>query len=123
MKSFLTISLALLVLLQSFSRLWIVMDYEINKDFISKVLCINKAKPELQCEGKCHLAMQLEKEEQKEQQNPEKAGAASEIILYAHFSLVPVPSYISTHLVYGTYKPVYSNRSFSDIFHPPQFLS
>jgi hypothetical protein len=38
-----------------------VIDYAINYDYISKVLCINKDKPELKCNGKCHLMKELAK--------------------------------------------------------------
>lgn len=31
-----------------------------NIDYIIKTYCINKEKPELQCNGKCHLAKQLQ---------------------------------------------------------------
>ena len=37
--------------------LWI--NYEINKEAITEAYCVNKAKPELKCEGQCHLAEQL----------------------------------------------------------------
>lgn len=37
------------------------IEYAINKDFISKVLCINKNTPELNCNGKCYLKSQLKK--------------------------------------------------------------
>lgn len=34
--------------------------YELNIDYIIETYCINKEKPELQCNGKCHLAKQLQ---------------------------------------------------------------
>jgi hypothetical protein len=34
-----------------------LIEYQVNKDFISKVLCINKQ--ELNCKGSCHLVEQL----------------------------------------------------------------
>ena len=37
------------------------LDYYFNYDYITKVLCINKDKPEKRCNGKCHLAMELKK--------------------------------------------------------------
>lgn len=37
------------------------IEYAINKDFIIKNLCINRDKPLSCCEGKCHLAKQLKK--------------------------------------------------------------
>ncbi len=42
------------------------MNYEMNKTAITKKYCENKAKPKLQCDGKCHLKKQLKKEEKRE---------------------------------------------------------
>lgn len=33
--------------------------YELNIDYIIENYCVNKEKPQLQCNGKCHLAKQL----------------------------------------------------------------
>ena len=33
--------------------------YELNIDYIIENYCVNKEKPQLQCNGKCHLATQL----------------------------------------------------------------
>ncbi len=38
-----------------------VVEYMVNYDYISKVLCENKAKPKLKCNGKCHLMKELAK--------------------------------------------------------------
>lgn len=38
-----------------------VVEYVVNYDYISKVLCENKEKPKLQCNGKCHLMKELAK--------------------------------------------------------------
>ena len=46
---------------QALSKFIIYTDYILNKDFISANLCVNKAKPILKCNGKCHLAKQLKK--------------------------------------------------------------
>lgn len=39
------------------------VEYAINYDYISKVLCINKDKPALQCNGKCQLMQKLEQQQ------------------------------------------------------------
>jgi hypothetical protein len=54
------------VLMQSFSKLSIIASYELNKDFIASVLCINKKEPVNTCEGKCYLAKQLAQAEKHE---------------------------------------------------------
>lgn len=36
-------------------------DYVVNYNYIKTVLCINKAKPQLMCNGKCYLRKELAK--------------------------------------------------------------
>lgn len=38
---------------------WPVMDYMVNYDYIVNTLCENKDKPEMHCNGKCHLSKEL----------------------------------------------------------------
>jgi len=40
-----------------------MLEYVINKDYITEILCINKEKTELNCEGKCYLMQQLKTQE------------------------------------------------------------
>ena len=47
------------------------IEYGINKDFIATVLCINKDKPELKCDGKCYLAKQVKKASESDEQIPQ----------------------------------------------------
>ena len=49
-------------------------DYFLNKSYIAKVLCINKEKPKMHCNGKCYLARQIKEQEQQEQQAPSEKG-------------------------------------------------
>ena len=37
------------------------VEYYLNYDYIANVLCINQDKPEMQCNGKCHLTQELSK--------------------------------------------------------------
>ncbi len=37
-----------------------VLYYQLNIDYIIETYCVNKEKPEMQCNGKCHLAKQLQ---------------------------------------------------------------
>lgn len=59
MKSFIILFVAFTMLLKP---LWPVVEYVMNYDYIVNVLCENKDKPELKCDGKCYLAQQLAKE-------------------------------------------------------------
>lgn len=42
------------------------LEYVLNQDYIAEFLCINKDEPQLQCNGKCHLAKQIEKQQEQE---------------------------------------------------------
>lgn len=52
------------MLFQSFSKAIIYASYIENRDFIAKNLCENRSRPEMHCNGKCHLRKQLQKDEQ-----------------------------------------------------------
>jgi hypothetical protein len=39
------------------------VEYAINQDYIAEFLCINQDKPEMQCNGKCHLYKEVEKQQ------------------------------------------------------------
>jgi hypothetical protein len=38
--------------------------YVSNKAYVAKELCVNKTRPQMHCNGKCHLAKQLQKLEE-----------------------------------------------------------
>lgn len=50
-----------LTLYMVFRPLIPLMEYAVNYDYISTVLCINKSKPELHCNGKCYVGKELAK--------------------------------------------------------------
>ncbi|MGI4832799.1 MAG: hypothetical protein ACRYFK_04990 [Janthinobacterium lividum] len=58
--------LAVLVLLQTFSRELLVADFALNRAAITARYCVNKARPSLHCDGKCYFAKQLKKQEERE---------------------------------------------------------
>ena len=43
------------------------LEYGLNYEYISKVLCINQEKPELACDGKCYLRAKIEQQAQQEE--------------------------------------------------------
>ena len=51
-------------------RLGIVASWWLNRDYVARVLCINRDKPQLHCNGKCHLAKQLRAVDKAEQKQP-----------------------------------------------------
>lgn len=70
-KSILVLVLAVSMLLSAFLVPIMYLDYNLRKDYISEVLCVNRAKPMTVCGGQCYLAKQLDKAQ--EQQDKEQS--------------------------------------------------
>jgi hypothetical protein len=56
--------LMLLISAQTFSKWFIVVEYQLNKSYISKNLCVNKSRPKLHCNGKCRMMKKMAEEQQ-----------------------------------------------------------
>lgn len=70
MKQGIVILLLSALLLQLFTNAVILVNYVINKEDISKNLCENRDKPQMHCNGKCHLMKQLKRGNKKQEQSP-----------------------------------------------------
>ncbi len=110
------------MLTQAFSKFFIVLDYEANKDFIARVLCINREKPQLKCHGKCYLAKKLKKSEQTQDPTNQKTQKQKQEITLYYQPLVasavpqaPQQSQPRTAALEG--RPVGVPLS---VFHPPR---
>ena len=67
--------LTVLLLLQSFGRELLVLNFAVNQASIAQKYCVNKARPSLRCNGKCFLAKQLRRTENGPAKNPSSALA------------------------------------------------
>ena len=50
------------------SKLVVYLNFKVNQEYISKELCENREVPKMNCNGKCYLAKQLQKQEKKEKE-------------------------------------------------------
>jgi len=106
--------------------LWPVVDYMVNYDYIVNVLCENKDKPEMECNGKCHLGKELSKENRDNEANP-FSGKSSKTEIPQVIISETVPDFsfsAETEILYIQevgYKSVLHTSLFtSKILHPPQ---
>jgi hypothetical protein len=103
-------------------QLVVYSSYQINKEYITSVFCINKAHPELHCDGKCFLSSklkELEKKNQSEQENLRKSieyNTSITCLEIKHF----VPSFTIKNEIGYLEKPI-KDLSIS-IFHPPKIV-
>ncbi|KAA9345833.1 hypothetical protein [Adhaeribacter soli] len=117
------ILLTIAILLQPLSKMFIVMDYQVNKNYIAQVLCENRSKPKSGCNGKCHLAKELKKADQTEEKHPIPLKDKLEVL---HFCQ-PTSAFAFTILIFPEKEyPHYFSSGVSPpvfgIFHPPRFL-
>lgn len=66
-KKILSITLLIALAIKLLMAPSIFLDYQLRKDFIVKNYCVNKNRPEMHCDGKCYLAKQLKKAQEKEE--------------------------------------------------------
>jgi len=106
--------------------MWPVVDYAINYDYIVNVLCENKDKPEMQCNGKCYLTKELAEEAGIDDNNP-YSGKTSKTEIPQFIILEHIKEYTFSiendldSLENIGYKPNLNSFLFiSKIHHPPQ---
>lgn len=104
-----------------------VFEYVINYEYIAKVLCINKDKPEMHCNGKCHLMQEMAKTSEKELPlTPTKKHVVTEteILFYQELESFAFDGYFNENTLHITsnYVNFYQLLKSSGIFHPPCFI-
>jgi hypothetical protein len=111
-----------LVLLQTFSREVLVVDYALNHTSITARFCVNKARPQLHCDGKCYFSKQLKKQQEREDKLPNPLKERLEMLPATFFQVPsrpashPVAAICYPHLL-APHTPSMGLRA---IFRPPQ---
>lgn len=107
-------------MVQTFSRTAVVVDYYSNTGSFARN-CVNKARPQMHCNGQCQLMKKLKAIESKESSAPEyKAPVASDIIYSRNFLELPDNAGITLDCVHHQRRLDASTVDMSyDLFHPP----
>lgn len=119
-KKITCVCMMIVLLLQTFSRAAIVVNFYVNQDYIAKNLCENRNKPKLNCCGKCQLNKKLHTEDKKEKELPDQKGVGT-VVLSSKSFYATVPSAIAT-LFRNTFYNFSENTEAgqaSSFFHPP----
>ncbi|WP_353086802.1 hypothetical protein [Flavobacterium sp.] len=102
-----------------------VVEYVLNYDYIRTVLCENKAKPKLSCNGKCHLMKQLaeasEQEDTNQKNNKSQVKAEWEFPFMqanVHESSATFVQWADQNSIFS-YSNLYQFSSVIGVFHPP----
>ncbi|MFT7421751.1 MAG: hypothetical protein ACI9DJ_002956 [Algoriphagus sp.] len=106
----------------------IFFKYELRKDFIIQNFCINKDRPELNCEGKCYLAKQLMAAKQQDE-NESEASFVNKLLVFDCLSLSSDYSFPNGLVFLASRAAIQEVQLFlmmdytSSVFHPPQLIS
>ncbi|WP_224997572.1 hypothetical protein [Cesiribacter sp. SM1] len=124
MKRAVYLYLAILILLIQLSgNSLLVMHYSLNKASITEQFCENKERPELACEGSCHLQKQLKQLDENTADGNEKQlrVAADMVWICQQFCTVVLFSQPLVLKQFSTpYNSFYNSPWNRGFFHPPR---
>ena len=104
------------------------VEYIVNYDYIVKELCENREKPQLKCNGKCHLKKELAKTASQEKNTTsdkkQNVGQQIEVLFFQEVKLISLSkSYVFTNKkINSHYKNLYALTAIQSTFRPPTFL-
>ncbi|MFT7102484.1 MAG: hypothetical protein ACJAYA_001052 [Bacteroidia bacterium] len=122
MKSFGIFLLIIGLLVQVMSASLILFNYEMNTAYIIDNFCENTDKPEMKCNGKCHLTKQIQADSDQKSETP---AAESEIMTFV-LTMVETSAFEFKffELGFAQANSLYLEGNYSNhvqsIFHPPQ---
>ncbi|CAM3915532.1 hypothetical protein FLCU109888_08650 [Flavobacterium cucumis] len=105
-----------------------VLEYAVNYDYIVNNLCENKSKPELNCNGKCHLTKQLAKASESSSENSSEKKIAfeqTEIVFFQEIPSIEMRQiyFLNKTSIGNNYSNLYFHLNDCAFFHPPAFIS
>lgn len=105
-----------------------VIDYAVNYEYISKVLCVNKDKPKMHCNGKCHLMKELAKASENDKpisSDKKNTSQESEILFFEKIKTFQLASicFDDCPKTNSDYSDLYYYLNSDSVFRPPIFIS
>ncbi|GAB3170235.1 hypothetical protein [Telluribacter humicola] len=128
-RQWVALSLLFLMLVKAWVMPLLYIDYELRRDYIIKNLCVNRTRPQLQCNGKCYLAKRMAATRKQEERQAEQSFMYNLLVQVAegwdHPSLFQIPgqSVVSENSPAFSYSTsLVSSTAVADIFHPPSVV-
>ncbi len=120
MRITVVILLMLATLIQGGHKFGMWICYELNKEAITEKYCVNKEKPELQCNGHCYLEQKM-KQEEKNASFPDALRQVNEVLLYLSvYDACPQMIPVTKEIIPVPYMAMIASPKGSAIFHPPR---
>ncbi|MGX5820464.1 hypothetical protein ACWKWU_19870 [Chitinophaga lutea] len=119
MKQFFVIITLAGLMLQTFSKGLILAEFMMNKEYIARVLCVNRTKPKSGCDGHCYL-MQKMKKETKEEQRGNAVKEKYEVIIAQAYHPFHIDLHTPTAILQTAYEGGKGRNPLHSVFRPPQ---
>lgn len=119
-RKIIAIFLLLGIVTNSFNQWLLFSSYTVNKEYISTVLCTNKDKPHLHCDGKCFLDIKLKELEQKNKEEQDNLKRMVETLAPAYANLLPQVFETYLELLSTPYLLQQPHGKVVSIFQPPK---
>jgi hypothetical protein len=127
MKQALSILFLLAIMAQTMSLPVYYLYYKLNVDYITELYCVNKDKPKMQCNGKCHISKITQNALSKEKKDSPAAPTFEEHFtsnLFIEKIAFDAPKLFNTdQLDIPIFRNNYSFLHLHSIFHPPENLA
>ncbi|MBL7921191.1 MAG: hypothetical protein JNJ40_12810 [Bacteroidia bacterium] len=111
------------ILMQNVSKVYILINFQLNREYIAKNLCVKKNEVNNCCKGKCHLQKQLENEDKKLPSSNDSTKEKTETEFFAqdhltlHWQGNMFVRTINTLCLYGVPKGLRGS-----VFQPPRVI-
>lgn len=100
------------------------VEYVLNQGYIAEFLCVNKDKPKLQCNGKCHLVKELEKQQGNEQNTLQVSLENYPIGFVNIYKIHPLKTFNTSErsIINTSYQKLYQFEYNYSAFQPPDIV-
>jgi hypothetical protein len=123
------IVLIVVICFQSLQGFFTIVNWKVNQVEITEKYCVNKAKMNMHCDGKCYLSKQLKLQEDEEQadlskKNLPKLKKLKGIEVFSEFQSIAIIFNTEFELQNKPISEIIKNYTYEEInlcFHPPQF--
>ena len=103
----------------------VYLDFEMRRDYISRVLCVERKQPITVCGGSCYLAAQLDKAKEHEEKSRQLTPESFTFFFSQtrHFEWAPGHLAAVEDLIFSPLSETFpKSRLAFDIFHPPRIV-
>jgi hypothetical protein len=126
LKKTISIFLVLTLYSQLMVKVGVIATWKFNQNYIAQNLCINRDKPEMECNGKCHLQKQLKSVENNQTKETNaslplklKNLKTDDFVNYSEMRVSFIQT-VQNLILNSTLNTHYSFNYISSCFRPPQ---